>query len=389
MEMNDSSILKIPLRRQIVADELFAYVNALSCFTILIFSIPSIFFNAINIAIFFKIGVSDSITVCFLYLALCDFCSMILTTLSASFQVLYVLGATSSKNFPIYSFNAALFYGLPLSLAAATTTYIAVQRGLCVAWPFLTRHAFTRNRSLIVLIVISIILFVCWLPRAAAYRNVYMPDPAMNSSQILIVQFLGTWSPADSFYLISVRIALVFVQYMVMSVCAVAIAVGMRSSMKLKSATTTSFDNRSNSQNSENAAVKENGSVSMEVKNVNTDLKSAPKRGSDKKIQQKVTKEMQVIKQAFVVVLVYVICTTPTIPTVIYRLVEPKFQVGADYSNLMYVVFGLLNATEAVNAFINFFIYLNFNSKFRNCFGTVFNLRYFINSETATGVFKK
>ncbi|GFN82729.1 chemosensory receptor c [Plakobranchus ocellatus] len=376
--MNGSSLLKLALRRQIVPDELFPYLNALACFTTLIFSIPAVFFNSINIAIFFKIGVTDSITVCFLYLAACDLCSMVLISFSASFQVLYVLQAPGSKKFSTYAFNAAFAYALPLSMAAATTTYIAVQRGLCVAWPFLTRHAFTRNRSIVVLTITSIILFGCWVPRTVAFRNVYVPDPAMNSSQILIVQFLGMWSPADYFYLITVKIALVYIQYITMSVCAVVIAIGMRSSIKLKSASTVSFDNRSDSQNSENSTVKKDAGVPMEVKNVNTDLKTASKQESDKKIQQKGNKELQVIKQAFVVVLVHVICTNTMIPAVIYNLIEPKFQVGADYNNLMYIVFGFVNTAEGLNAFINFFIYLNFNSKFRNCFGTVFNISKFI-----------
>ncbi|GFN85183.1 chemosensory receptor c [Plakobranchus ocellatus] len=372
MNSSTNSNIEIGSRRQIISDELFPYLNTLAWASIFIFSVPAVFFNAFNISIFCKIGVTDSITVCFLYLAVCDFCSVVLTTLMGFFQISFLFGFPGSENFRTYSFNVAAVYALPMSLAAAATTYIALQRGLSVACPFLIRNIFTRKRSIIVLTTLSLILFGCWLPRATTYRNIYVPGPTTNSSQILVVHFLGVWKHLDSFYNIFVQIFLLFVQYIIMSICAVAIAVGMRASMKLKSTSTqagnVSRRNRFDSQKSENKRhVKK-------MQNNFMDFRNQPTKESLKMSVQKKTKEMQVVKQAFIVVLLNVICTTPAIPALIYNVMEPKFQARSDYQNIFFVALGFVRLCESANAFFNFFIYLNFNTKFRNCFISIFQV---------------
>ncbi|GFN85182.1 chemosensory receptor c [Plakobranchus ocellatus] len=340
MNSSSNSDIEFGSRTQIVSDELFPYLNTLAWASILIFSVPAVCFNTINVIIFCKIGVTDSITVCFLYLAVCDFCSMVLTSLSGFFRVMFLFGVPGSENFRTYSFNAGAVYVLPQSLAAAATTFIALQRGLSVACPFLTRNIFTRKRSIIVLTALSLILFACWVPRVTAYRNVYVPNPTTNSSQILVVHYLDIWRLLDSFYNIFVQIFLLFVQYIIMSICAVAIAIGMRSSMKLKSTSTlagsVSLSNRYDSQNLENTGQIEN------VQNNFMDSRIQSSKQSQKMSVPKSSKEMQVIKQAFIVVLLNVICTTPAIPTLIYNVMEPKFQLGSDYHNFFFVVIGFV-----------------------------------------------
>ncbi|GFN85184.1 chemosensory receptor c [Plakobranchus ocellatus] len=375
MNRSSYSNIEIASRRQIVSDELFPYLNTLAWTSILIFSVPAICFNAINVIIFCKIGVTDSITVCFLYLAVCDFCSMVLVSVLSFFQICFLFGVPGSKNFRTYSFSVGAVYVLPLSLAAAATTYIAIQRGLSVAYPFLIRNTFTRKRSIMVLTTLSLILFGCWLPRTTTYRNIYVPGPTTNSSQILVVHHLGVWKHLDSFYNIFVQIFLLFVQYIIMSICAVAIAVGMRASMKLKSTSTpagnVSRSNQFDAQKSVNTEQVEN------VQNYFVDFRIQSNKESQKMPEPKKSKEMQVVKQALIVVLLNVICTTPAIPALIYNVMEPKFQAGSDYRNLFFVVLGFARMCESANAFFNFFIYLDFNTKFRNCFISTFQVTLF------------
>ncbi|GFN85187.1 peptide receptor gpcr [Plakobranchus ocellatus] len=372
--MNNSSNIDIGIgsRRQMVSDELFPYLNTLAWAGIFFFSAPAVCFNAINVIIFCKIGVTDSITVCFLYLAVCDFCSMVLVSVLSSFQICFLFGVPGSENFRTYSFSVGAAYALPLSLAAATTTYIALQRGLSVAYPYLIRNTFTRKRSIIVLTALSLILFCCWLPRTTTYRNIYVPGPTTNSSRILVVHHLGVWKHLDSFYNIFVQIFLLLLQYIIMSICAVAIAVGMRASMKLKSTSTqagnVSRSNQFDSQKSENTGQVEN------VQNNHRNFRLPSNKESQKMSVPKKSKEMQVIKQAFIVVLLNVICTTPAIPALIYNVIEPKFQTGFDYHNLFFVVIGFVRMCESANAFFNFFIYLHFNTKFRRYFISTFQV---------------
>ncbi|GFO15441.1 chemosensory receptor a [Plakobranchus ocellatus] len=156
--------------QQIHSYELYPYLKSLVRILSLMFSVPSVCFNAINVLIFCTIGVADSITVCFLYLAVCDLCTMVSLSVGAFFSLFFPLSVPGSHDLATYTFATAQVHGLFSNLASATTTYIALQRRICVAWPFLTRHAFTRNRSLAVLIAITVVLLGCGMPRALTFQ---------------------------------------------------------------------------------------------------------------------------------------------------------------------------------------------------------------------------
>ncbi|GFN94329.1 chemosensory receptor c [Plakobranchus ocellatus] len=361
---------------QILTDELYPYLRSLFCILSLMFSMPAVCFNAINVLIFFTIGVTDSITVCFLYLAVCDFCTMVSLSVGAFFTLFFSLGIPGSHNLATYSFGSAVVYGTFSNVASATTTYIALQRGLCVAWPFLTRHAFTRNRTFVALIAITVVLLGCGMPRAVTFRFIYVPDPSNNASQIASVHFFEIYRHFDALYLIFVKLFMGFTQYIVMSVCAVAIYIGMRSSIRLKSASSSagsdSYSARSNQGTLEKtekveSCIEDIGQKKTE--NNFTDTKTKAKQDTGKKPPQK---EILVIKQALTVVVLQVMCTTPGIIVYIFAMIEPRFRMGTEYHNLYFVIFGAVDWSYAVNAFFNFFIYLNFNSKFSNCFHSVF-----------------
>ncbi|GFO24838.1 chemosensory receptor a [Plakobranchus ocellatus] len=153
----------------------------------------------------------------------------------------------------------------------------------------------------------------------------------------------------------------------------------MRSSIRLQSASSSvgpgSCSNRSNCETLGNSAktessVKPKGQIKTEKGF--TDYKNESKKDSGKKAPQK---ELLVIKQALTVVVLQIICTTSGIIVHILALIEPRFRMGTEYHNLFFVVHGAVDLSYAVNAFFNFFIYLNFNSKFKQCFYSVFTCR--------------
>ncbi|GFN74226.1 chemosensory receptor c [Plakobranchus ocellatus] len=360
---------QVTFPKQILSSELYPFLNSFLCVLILVFGMPAICFNAVNVFIFCKIGVTDSITVCFLHLAVCDFCTMVALALGAYFTLFTVLGVPGSENFFTYAFATATTYGLFSDVASATITYIALQRGLCVAWPFLARNAFTRNRSIVVLIIITVFLLGCGMPRAVSFRFIQIFDPSSNSSQILIVHFSEIYDQVDNFYLIFVKLFMGFTQYIIMSVCAVAIFIGMTSSMRLKStASSTGSDSQAIPK-----SVKKSENLEGDDKKTDKSFKfinAETKKEKEKKAPQK---ELLVIKQALTVVLLQIFCTTPGIIAFIYSLFEPRFEIGTEYHNLYFVVYACVDLSNAVNAFANFFIYLNFNTKFRHCFHSVFH----------------
>ncbi|GFO26788.1 chemosensory receptor c [Plakobranchus ocellatus] len=263
--------------RGIINDNLAVYLRELLHILILTFSLPSIMLNIINVFIFINTRVTDSITVCFLALAAADLCSMLLQTVKAICS--FLVSASGSSDLDIVSFFIASLYGFTSDISSAIITYIALQRGLCVALPFMARTFFTKNKSLKVISAILIFLMLCHLPRMIMMRVVKSRHQGTNSSAFSMITFMPGWDIVDAFYLIFVKTVLACLQYCTMILCAAAIFVGMRSSIELKNSSSASskFENHRNinkkscsakhpqNEGEENADAKEIGGESLKI----------------------------------------------------------------------------------------------------------------------------
>ena len=348
--MNESkNFISVPagMGDPIISYDVANILTGMFCFMVLVFSVPAVVLNIINIVIFVNTRI-DSITVCFISLSLSDLVAMLLLTKTAMVSIMRAFEVSWGKNLRTYLFLFTFGIGLSVDTSSATTTYIALQRGLCVALPFLTRHLFNRNRSVIVCVSLFLFILACSTPRATSFSLKNIPDPADNTSLLLIVKFFETWGPFDSFYTIFVKTVLVCIEFCVMIVCASLISYGMQSSMKLKL----------NSSTQAQPTVGGHGNTTEDGKS----------NGEDQSQKKKEAKESLVMKQSLIVVLIHVIFTTPRMLASLYVVFEPRYRVGAQYQNLYFVSFSSISVTDSINAFANFFVYVRFNSKFRNYF---------------------
>ncbi|KAK3764838.1 hypothetical protein RRG08_041256 [Elysia crispata] len=359
MNMSTSLISEPALKNsRIISYDLARILSGMFSSMVLVFSVPAVVLNIINIIIFVNTKI-DSITVCFISLSLSDLSGMLLLTKTSIVNIMRVFNVPWGKNLSSYLFLFTFGIGLSVDTSSATTTYIALQRGLCVALPFLTRHLFNRNRSLIICVSLFLFILACSTPRATSFSLKNIPDPADNTSTILIIKYFETWGPFDSFYTIFVKTVLVCIEFCVMIVCASLISYGMQSSMKLK----------------------HNSSTQAHP----TGDKTAGKHGKgfsgeEQSQKKKEAKESLVMKQSLVVVLIHVIFTTPRMLASLYVVFESRYRVGAQYQNLYFVTFASISVTDSINAFANFFVYVRFNTKFRSYFmakiyGRMFNLK--------------
>ncbi|GFR99025.1 chemosensory receptor A [Elysia marginata] len=108
-----------------------------------------------------------------------------------------------------------------------------------------------------------------------------------------------------------------------------------------------------------------NAGSRMAEMNKNKEEKSS---GKDQNPTKKEAKESLVMKQSLMVVLIHIIFTTPRMLASLFVVFEPRYRVGGEYQNLYFVSYAAISVTDSVNAFVNFFIYLRFNSKFTNYF---------------------
>ena len=357
--MNISTRLEIvsaPLGEPLISNHITNYVMMVLCFMILVFSFPAIVLNILNVYIFINTKL-DSVTVCFISLALSDLTSMLVLATMSIFSTIVAFGVSWGKNLPTFSRFIVLFFTFSLDMSCATTTYIAVQRGLCVTFPFITRHVFNKNRSLIICVAIFLAMLTIWLPVFSTFALKTIPDPADNSSKLVVFEYFESWEPYDSFYLIFMKTVLAVIEYVIMVICTVAISIGMQSSIKLKQ--------NSNSYSSQN----QSGTDAQESKEEKDKKYKNETKGNEKEQgQKKDSKELLVVKQSLIVVLIHVILTTPRIITCIYQVSERRFHLGEQFHNLYFITHSSADVIGSINASVNFFVYVKFNSKYKEFF---------------------
>ena len=342
------------LGQPLISDQITPYIMVMVSFMVLTISLPATVLNILNVYIFVNTTL-DSVTVCFISLALSDFSSMLLLSVHAVFSIIFYSGASWGRSLPTLITLVSFIFALFMDLGSLTTTYIAVQRGLCVTFPFHTRHAFNKKRSMIVCASISLIILACSLPRFATFRLKTIPDPIDNTTTLIVFEYFDSWVTFDKFALIFIKTVLTFTEYGIMVICTVAISIGMRSSMKLKQ------KSKSYAHHTESGADLRKSKEEKEKKDMNDN-----KRSEKEQTQKKDSKESLVVKQSLIVVLIHVILTTPRIFISLYKFFEPRFEFGGQFNNFFFVFYNCANVISAINAFVNFFVYLRFNSKFKN-----------------------
>ncbi|KAK3729566.1 hypothetical protein RRG08_053509 [Elysia crispata] len=160
------------------------HIMVMLCFMILTFSLPSIVLNIVDVYIFLNTKL-DSVTVCFISLALSDLSAMLLLSTNAFFSIIVAFGLGRGKNLPTYTYAPSLGFNFLVDSSSA-------QRGLCVAFPFLTRLVFNKNRSLVICVSIFLVMLCFSLPRFTAFKLKTISDPMDNTSTIVVVEYLDS-----------------------------------------------------------------------------------------------------------------------------------------------------------------------------------------------------
>ncbi|GFO25288.1 chemosensory receptor c [Plakobranchus ocellatus] len=352
---------------QLLSNELYLYIRFLLWSLILILSLHAVFVNILNILVFYTIGLVDSVSACFFCLSVADMISMI-TLLYCACTTLYSL--ISQAGHWVIPLNFLVFRLLftSMDISAAITTYIAIQRAICVAFPFFARHFFNRNKSLAVITALVVIILACTLPSVAFIRLLVVSNPQTNSS-VLRLYFTHTFTTANEFFISFVKIGLLFAEQVVMGTCLIVTAYGIVSSRNLRVLSSLPSSAAKPKTDSEEWTKEthttgdglKHGACNDERKIQNR--KVVPEL--DERQKKRLKKEIRAIKQSVIVVLIHIICVTPRMVLSILNLAVPHFTEQGQNWNLFDVTFLGLNVNDCVNALVNFFVYFRFNGAFR------------------------
>lgn len=283
--------------------------------------------NSLSVIIHTMNGFRDAIKICFFALSLCDLVYIIMSNCS----IIVVLIGEESPSLLSHSRinlnNFAFYQSMVFEMSALIKTFIAVQRGCCVAFPFHVNRVFTKKRTVGVMVCLCLFSLASYVSKEFLDSINYVHVTVINNTYGN-PSFYNEISDLSGLVRDTLKTVVVFVCEILVVLSLALILHGMSSTLKYRQ------------------------SVS------NTTC------GSQQKLI-KHNKEMRVVKQVILVSAIHLICYTPVAT---YSLLYQLNIRGFLPFNVLYIAVAFAdvkNLAGPVNAAINFFIYYSYNSKFR------------------------
>ncbi|GFO39466.1 chemosensory receptor c [Plakobranchus ocellatus] len=310
--------------------------------------VAAVVLNLTNTVVFLSLGLMDSSTVCFFSLSLSDFFTGLFMI---GFVVIDIVQNLAQMDLFAFEYFLIHFFVTSTETSAAITTYIALQRALCVALPFYTRHAFTRRKSALLISAVFVLHFASNMAWASTSRITLEENNATNSTRYVLS--VGEIREKATNYIIILKACVMFLEQIVMIICIVVLVIGLRTSRQLiarsRPATRT-------------PRVDTNPGISIPSTGCNSLARPSRVHSSPTKQGKRENKESKAIQQCLVIVITHVILTIlrSIIRTV---LAFSLFSEGSD--QIAYLSdFGFI--IDCLNAAVQFFIYMKFNTKYQN-----------------------
>lgn len=301
--------------------------------------------NAVNVLVFLRQGVSDTVTISFLALSLSDFgVTITMIGVGLCFSPLVV-----NAGFPVNTFDLSYIIGWThivfARISSGITAFVSFERCLCIAMPLKVKTIITTTRTCIILTVITIIMTLSTVPVFYTSRMAWTFDRTTNRT-ILSMIFTDDRDFVDG---ISFGINTVFLIPLIF-ICTVIFAVILTVHLNRKAKWR------------ESVASGKNGA----------DVK--PEKGTVLS-----TKDRRAVKMVALISVVFIASFAPDIMTVFTAIIVPEFNVGMREQNLLFITGTFTLLLQALNSSVSFFIYYNMSSKYKKTFMELFPLCFKMN----------
>ncbi|XP_005091769.1 thyrotropin-releasing hormone receptor-like [Aplysia californica] len=304
-----------------------------------VISIMGVVGNAINIAVFIKMGLKDTVNISLLGLAAADMCSSFLLILIGQFYS--PLMASKDLSF-IASEVEYLSFGWPrvyfTRCVSGITAFVAFERCLCITFPLKVKTLITPKRSVIAVVSIYVIMALSVMPTYLSTRLGYKFDETRNRTVYGLLLNDNRQTIDGIAFVMGVFLALT--SFIWAFVCACVLIY---------------FLTRQNFPGSKLSA----------------DPNSATSNATFNK-ESRIAKSKQAGKMVFLITVIFVLCYIPSNMLQLTMALVSDFNKGGYYINLRQVCWALGNFMEAVNSSVNIFMYLRMSSRYKASFLTVF-----------------
>ncbi|CAG5126310.1 unnamed protein product [Candidula unifasciata] len=341
-------------------------------FSVIIFGIGT---NICNIYIYANLGLKDTVSISFLALSASDLCLLTLALVSRINAFLTYLAVQSPVNLFQLGYLIVWYFQMMLDISTFTTTFIAVQRCLCVALPFQVRALFTRNRTVGCIVCVYASVFSCYVPMFSKQFLAWRVDPYTNIT-VYVIYYAEGRDGVLAFADVTCRIVFRIVPEIIVIACLVVLISNLRASVAFRQKSLSDARGKKHIRAKSSPKLQKNykqgSSNSTEAATEITSIKPEGTRDSDQVPSNR--KEKQAVLVVTLTSIIFITTNTPSIFLGFTRRFLPGFNLYQKYHDIFYLSYNLNNSLQFINATINFFVYFKYNSKFRGTVSSRFRI---------------
>ncbi|GFR71143.1 chemosensory receptor C [Elysia marginata] len=325
-----------------------------------------VIFNLICILVFVKMKLKDNVNITLFFLAVSDLmyllahCPHIMSP---------VLTPVLAKRFPklrlapgdhVLLFGTVWLSAVFNGFSALVSVFLAVVRCMCVAKPLKFKSMFTKQRTLSILGVLFVAAVAQTYAQVAVIKLIRAVNPRTNSTYLAIRLRDNVHSLMMAHDIFN-KAVLIWLMYIIFIVCTCVLASKLRAASKFRRSLAAA-----RGPGKDQAADQIPGSLKSSHPSGQTESSER----SEKLSRAMSTKELQVVKSVILICVLYVVSLLPLLVLSVIRLFYAE--------SLSYIFDSIYVASTPcmfLNASVNMFVYIRFNTRFREKFFDLFNMK--------------
>ena len=313
------------------------------------FSFAGVITNSINMAVFYKMGLSDGVTQNLFILSVSDGLYALATAIGQSAYILYQLlirdnrryGDTAADVYVIVIFTNFIKYIL-LGVSTFITLVISIVRCCCVAMPLKVKYVLTAKRQLAAISIpsgIGIFIVVFGVAEIQLYK---VHNPIINAT---ITLYTGVqWPLIRGFNNITA-----FGSFVIIIACVIVLAASLSRASKFRESSTSA------------ASSSKKDNQSSGFSHSLSDVKSKDRQ-----------RDARIVRTVLLISIVFIVCNTPLVVLTYFAIFIRVMSPLSKYSGENIFMMSVADAFSALNVVLNIFIYFYSNTRYRNTFTVLF-----------------
>ncbi|CAG5125936.1 unnamed protein product [Candidula unifasciata] len=328
-------------RTAIVSDETFTiFAMIVDEWMCLFLALIGTFNSFVCIVVFARQGFKDTVNITMTTIAFWEIMKLacaIGARLSGPIKLVDLALGTSWKN--IFIANISYFHGICGNISYMMAAYVAVERSVCVCFPFCVKRYFTPKVTFIICVSISVTVFFLVVPILLIFEIVWVCKEDYRSMVAEFQHSTFYHLHGDVFLSYYKVMAILFPMTslftMVISTCVITYQLQRSSRFRLQGLPARSLQD------------------------------DPVKKVKDRSFPRLTSRDRQIVKQLLVLILAYITNLVPRFVHFLASVLVPEYYVMRIYNNIFWCVIYCVYVVDFLNSSSMLFIYFCMSSNFR------------------------